>query len=339
MKLAKLRHDPGALAEFFRESLESLGALCERTWHNRLQVVAEGNAARLWNPDGQLVEKELCFPSPDETAPRQAESEVFPGCPLTFRLAETLGADGLTLNRAVLQETDKLRAPTPDVAERLWRLQFPATSRWRQESNFAADWHCSLIALVRCEIQAIEQHWSLHRLAVSLPDGEPDGDLAQNVGLLAVAAETASQITLPAPDPTAWQGHLQRALEQDLASDLAAVLQRQENYLRRELDRVDDYFENYIKELTDRVARSRSFESKTKLAERCAAARAEHERRRADQVQRHELRVIPHLDALLLLAEPAWRVTLLVAEPGEPRRQYALWVPRTRRWSLADQAV
>lgn len=200
MKLAKLRHEPGALVEFFHEGLEALGALCERTWHDRLQVVAEGNGARLWNADGQLVEKELYFPPPDQTAPRQAESEVFPGCPLTFRLAETLGADRLTLNRAVLQATDRLRAPTPDVAERVWRLQFPTTSRWRQESNFAADWHCSLLALIRCEIQAIEQHWSLHRLAVSLPDGEPDDDLAQSLGLLAVTRRTPSP-RQPGPTP------------------------------------------------------------------------------------------------------------------------------------------
>jgi hypothetical protein len=38
------------------------------------------------------------------------------------------------------------------------------------------------------------------------------------------------------------------------------------------------------------------------------------------------------VDALLLLAEPAWKVSLLVAEHGEPRRQPALWLPRTRRW-------
>jgi hypothetical protein len=332
MKLAKLRHDPGALADFFHESLEALGALCERTWHDRLQVVAEGNAARLWNADGQLVEKELLFPAPDETAPRQADHEVFPGCPLTFRLAEALATDGLTLNRAVLQPTDKLRAPTPDVAERLWRLQSPATNRWRQETNFAADTHCSLVALLRCEIQAIEQHWSLHRLAISLPDGEPDEDLAQNLGLLTFTADAAEQVAWLASDPTAWPGQLRRALEQDLQADLASIRERQESYLRRELDRVDDYFDNYVKELTDRVARSRSFESKTKLAERRAAARAEHERRRLDQVQRHEIRVIPHVDGLLLLAEPAWRVTLLVAEHDKPRRQTALWVPRTRRW-------
>jgi hypothetical protein len=104
------------------------------------------------------------------------------------------------------------------------------------------------------------------------------------------------------------------------------------------LERVDEYFDNYVKELTARVERSRSLESKTKLAARRAAARAEHERRRLDQVQRHEIRVIPHLDALLLLAEPAWRVALLVAEHDRPRGQNALWVPRTRRWSLAAQA-
>ncbi len=334
MKLAKFSHEPGALVDFFHESLESLGALCERTWHDRLQVVAEGSAARLWNADGQLVEKELFFPAPDETAPRQADQEVFPGCPLTFRLVESLAADGLLLHRAVVSPADKLRAPTPDVAERLWRLQFPATSRWRRESDFAADWHCSLVALVRCEIQAIDQHWSLHRLAISLPDGEPDHDLVQNLNLLVLTTDGPDRSLWPAPEPEAWQAHLQRALEQDLEADLAGIRQRQENYLRRELDRVDDYFANYIKELTDQVARSRNVETKTKLADRRRAAHAEHERRRQDQVRRHEIRIIPHVDGLLLLAEPAWNVTLLVAERGEPRRQTALWLPRTRRWLL-----
>jgi hypothetical protein len=339
MKLAKLRYEPGALADFFHESLESLGALCERTWHDRLQVMAEGRASRPWDREGHWVERELFFPAPDDSAPRQADREIFPGCPLTFRLAETLNDDGLTLYRAVLQPSDKLRAPTPDVAERLWRLQFPATSRWRQESNFAADTHCSLVALVRCEIQAIEQHWSTHRLAISLPEGAPDPDLAQNLGLLALTKDATAALTWPHPNLTDWQVQLRRALELDLEADLAGIRERQANYLRRELERVDDYFEHYAKELTDRVARSRSVETKATFAERRTAAGVEHERRRADQVQRHEIRVIPHVDVLLLLAEPAWRVTLLVAQHDEPRCQPAVWVPRTRTWSLLDCTV
>lgn len=238
----------------------------------------------------------------------------------------------MTLQRAAIPPTDKLRAPAPDVAERLWRLQFPATNRWRMETNFAADWHCSLVAVVRCEIQAIEQHWSLHRLAVSLPDGEPDADLAQNLNLLALATTGPDQGQWPAPAPDTWPTHLQRALEQDLETELSQIRQRQEHYLRRELNRVDDYFAHYIKELTDRVTRSRSAETKTKLADRRRAAHAEHDRRRQDQVRRHEIRIIPHVDALLLLAEPAWTATVLVAEHSEPRRQTAQWLPRTRRW-------
>lgn len=336
MKLERLAYSPGATADFFEEALGSLGALCERTWHDRLQVVAEGRAARLWNADGELAEKELFFPAPDETAPRQADHEVFPGCPLTFRLVESLANGGLALNRAVVQPTDKLRAPAPDVAERVWRLQFPATSRWRLETNFAADWRYSLVAVVRCEIQAIEQHWSLHRLAISLPDGEPDDDLARNLDLLTLTTTGPDQNQWPPPVPEAWQTHLQRALETDLETDLAQIRQRQEHYLRRELERVDDYFENYLKELGGRLVRSRSAETKTKLADRRRAAVAEHDRRRQDQVRRHEIRIIPHVDALLLLAEPAWKVALLVSEHGEPHRQTAVWLPRTRRWLVSE---
>jgi len=332
MKIERVAYSPGPAVEFFEQALESLGALCERTWHDRLQVVAEGSAARLWHPDGRLAEQELHFPSPDETAPRQADHEVFPGCPLTFRLAEALAGEGLLLQRAVVPPADKFRAPAPDVAERLWRLQHPATQRWRLESNFIANWHYSLIAIVRCEIQAIEQHWSLHRLALSLPDGEPDADLAKNLNLLVLAPNGPARDQWPAPTPAAWQAHLQRALEQDLETELTRIRQRQEHYLQRELQRVNQYFEDYLKELGGRLIRSRSAETKAKLAERRRAAHAEHERRRQDQVQRHEIRLIPHVDTLLLLAEPAWQATLLVGEHGEPRRQTAVWLPRTRRW-------
>jgi hypothetical protein len=62
----------------------------------------------------------------------------------------------------------------------------------------------------------------------------------------------------------------------------------------------------------------------------------EHERRRLDQLHRHEIRVIPHLDALLLLAEPAWRAKLTVAHHDVPRPCDALWVPRARRWKLVS---
>lgn len=336
MILDRLRHEPAALTEFFQEGLESLGALCERTWHDRLQVVAEGPSARLWNPDGRLIEKEVFFPEPDQAAPREADHEVFPGCPLIFRLAETMAADGLVLNRATLQPRDHHGPPAPDVAERLWRLQFPAAGRWRPDSAFVPGTHGSLVAWGRCEIQAVDQHWSSHRLAVSLPDGQPDDDLARNLHLLDLKADGLDQSRWLPAQPLAWQGHLQRALEKDLEADLARIRSRQENQLRRELERVDDYFENYIRELAERAGRSRSAEIKAKLADRRQAALAEHQRRRLDQVQRHEIRIIPHLDTLLLLAEPAWELSLLLADHGESRRQSALWLPRTRRWLLAS---
>lgn len=335
MKLDRLRHEPAALTEFFQEGLESLGVLCERTWHDRLQVVAEGAGARLWNADGRLIEKEIFFPEPDEAVPRQADHEVFPGCPLIFRLAEAMAVGGLVLNRAIVRPGDKHCAPAPDVAERLWRLQFPTAGRWRPETDFTAGTHCSLVALVRCEIQAVAQYWSLHRLAVSLPDGKPDADLALNLHLLDLIADGFNPRDWVATDSSAWQGHLQRALEQDLDADLARIRHRQENQLHRELERVDDYFENYLKELAERAARSRNAESKAKLDDRRRAAQSEHERRRLDQVRRHEIRIISHVDTVLLVAESVWKISLQVAEHGESRHQTALWLPRTRRWVLA----
>ena len=104
---------------------------------------------------------------------------------------------------------------------------------------------------MRCEIQAIDQHWSLHRLAVSLPGGEPDESLARaDSALPRPTRPWRGEATWPAPDPTRWEAWLRKALEADLAPELAAVRARQENYLRRELDRIDEYFANYEHELS-----------------------------------------------------------------------------------------
>jgi hypothetical protein len=332
MKLERLTHSPRAAVDFYDEALTSLGALCERTWHDRLEVVAEGRAARLWNQDGALREVELWFPPPDDTAPREAAREVFPGCPLTFQLSEALRPAPLALERVILAGESSPRPPAANVAERLWRAQFPETNRWQLAVPFAAATHFSLLALMRCEIQAIDQHWSLRRLAVSLPDGTPDEALAQSVTLLQAAPGHDAGIAWPSSEPARWREFLHAALEQDLASDLAAIRERQSRHLGRELERVDDYFDHYVQELATRRTRTGNETTKLKAAERLAAARAEHARRRADQVARHEIRALVHPEALLLLAEDAWHAELKVELAHRPQTRSARFVPRVRRW-------
>ncbi|MEO6183942.1 MAG: hypothetical protein ABIP71_12730 [Verrucomicrobiota bacterium] len=333
MKLARLPHNPTDLLDFFSEGLEAMGAVCERTWYDRLQIVAESDAAKLWNENGALFETEIHFPPADDVAPRQAATEVFPGCPLTFRLAEKLRPTPLPLQRACLNFPESSKPPSPEVAEKLWHAQMPQAGRWKQETPFVAGWHFSLLTLAHCEIQAIDQHWSLHRIAVSLPDGRRDEPLADALHFAPLNAHPPDEIAWPTADPFVWQQLLQSVLPEELALDLERIQQRQQNYLRRELERVDRYFENYERELTER-ARSRSAvaQNKIKTDERLAAARAEHERRRNDQVQRHEIRVIPHFDALLLLAEPAWATKISIANKGESQTHPARFVPRARQW-------
>lgn len=338
MKLERLTHSPGAVADFYDEALTALGALCERTWHDRLEVVAEDASARLWNDDGALHEVELWFPPPEDTAPREAAKEVFPGCPLTFRLAEALRPVPLALERVVLAGEPGARPPGADVAEKLWRAQFPKTNRWQLTTPFQADWHFSLLALVRCEIQAIDQHWSLRRLAVSLSDGAPDDALAATLDLTGVERTSSAELQWPTPELTRWHEWLCAALETDLAADLAVIRERQAKHLRRELERVDDYFEHYEQELATRAARTGREATKLKTADRLAAARAEHERRRADQVARHEIRTLAHLEGLLHTAEPAWRATLAVELAHQPRTLQALFVSRTRSWKVSESA-
>ena len=337
MKLDRATHNPGELLEFYQEGLTALGALCERTWHDRLEVIAEGRAAALWNPQGALHEVELFFTPADATAARDAAREVFPGCPLTFQLAEALRPRPLALERFVLAEDTASRPPEAAVAEKLWRSQFADTARWQLAAPFQADFHFSLIAVARCEIQAMDQHWSLYRLALSLPGGESDEALAREMAFHHETAESAADIPWPALDPARWRELLQLAFQSEVAGEVDRVRARQENSLRRELERIDDYFENYERELTARATRSSNENTKAKTADRLAAARAEHERRRADQLARHEIRVQPYMDALLLVAERAWRARLQVARAHQTQTLDALLVPRSRRWELGGE--
>lgn len=321
-----------ALANFFEAGLASLGAVCERTWHNRLQVLAEGHAAKLWNDDGALVDSEILFHGPDQSGVDNAAAEAFPGCPLTFRLAETICGSGRTLDRIVLRPFEPTpRPPSTETAERLWHAQFSGCARWRLESVPVTAWHFSLLVLARCEIQAIDQHWSLHRIALSLPDGQSDDALAASLPL-ADADFQPPALDWPKPDMAQWRQHLHSALRHDLDHDLAGILRRQENYLRREFDRIHNYFDSYEGELSDRQRHSNSATVKTKMADRLAAAQSERARRCQDQLHRHEIRVVPHVDALCLLAEPAWQATVSFFRQGCSYSGRALYIPRSRSW-------
>lgn len=331
MKLEKASHEPGELLEFYEQGLGALGALCERTWHDRLEIIAEGRAAALWNPQGTLHEVELHFAQADTNVAREAAREVFPGCPLTFRLAEALRVSPLPLERFILPDA-ATRPPEAAVAEKLWRAQFADTTRWQLTAPFKPGFHFSLVALARCELQAIDQHWSLHRVAVSLADGESDAHLAKEFGFHQAGGAAVCEIDWPAPDPAAWHTFLQHAFEHELADELARIRARQEHSLRREVERVDTYFEDYEHELAARAGRSANAQSKLKTADRLAAAKTEHARRRADQVARHEIRIQPHLESLLLVAERAWHAELRVGRSHCEQTVKALLVPRARQW-------
>lgn len=330
MKLDRIAYAPAAALDFYEEGLTSLDALCERTWHDRLEVVAEGRAAALWQTHGALHEAELHFAPADTSGARDAAREIFPGSPLTFRLAEALRPSPPPLERLVLQDGTQARPPETALTEKLWRGEFPDTTRWRLASPFAADFHFSLVALARCEIQAIDQHWSLRRLAVSLPEGQLDEHFDRE--FVFVHPEPESAAVWPEADLARWGELLPGALELDLASELSTIRARQENSLRRELDRIDDYFENYARELASRARHTSSENAKLKNDDRLAVARAEHARRRADQLARHEIRIVPHFDALLLVAEPAWRCRLEVERAHCPQTIETVFVPRLRRW-------
>jgi hypothetical protein len=152
--------------------------------------------------------------------------------------------------RAVLSATpDAGSPPTPAVAAMSWQNQFGQPSHL-DETAWTPAWHYSMVATMRCEIQAIDRHWSCHRLAIALTTGDRDEGLNK-------------------------------------------IEQRQQRYLGRELARLDEYFTQYKVKLTGRLARHQKTESKSRYEDRLKAAHAEHARRRADQIHRHAIRVIP----------------------------------------------
>lgn len=334
MKLTRQPYSPGSMIDFYADALGALGAVCERTWHDRLAVLAEGRAARLWAEAGELHETELSFVTAGASGARDARSEVFPGCPLTFGLAEALRPEAPRLERVVLAaDARETRLPEPAVLEKRWRAQFGGNERWSLAKPPVADWHFSLLAWARLETQAIEQHWSLHRVAVSWPDGERDEHLAEAFTRAAARdGAEAGRVAWPEVAGAEWAPLLERVIEQESASELAELRERQQVRLRRELERVDAYFAGYEAELRARVARTRSTEGAAKLESRLAAAQAEHARHRADQVARHEVVLRPHFDALLLVAEPAWAATVRLESGREARERRALFVSRGRRW-------
>ena len=122
----------------------------------------------------------------------------------------------------------------------LWRAQWAEDARWRMEGAFVPSFHFSLVTLARCEIQAIDQHWSLHRLALGLPGGDLDATLADQFEFVDLAADAPPDLVWPAIDPTRWREQLGTALLDALSPELESIRRRQENYLGRELQRIDE---------------------------------------------------------------------------------------------------
>jgi hypothetical protein len=322
VRIEKIPPTPQVLMEFAAEGLQRLGALCERTWHDRLQVVADGPAAATLGRPGELVETELCFPEGTDLDPVR---DVFPGCPLAFRMAEELWKQMPRVFRAALPVITG-KPPPEDVLYRGWARNSAAGHHPALAQPVKPAWHFTIVALLRCEIQAIDQHWSLHQLALAWPGGESDDGLAREIAFL--GDEPLPQgLSWPAPEPSAIGALIERRLRQHI--DLDPIRKRQERYLGRELARVDAYFLQYRRELEARGVRGGK---QARFAERLAAAEEEHLRRRNDQIHRHEISVTPHLDALLWTAEPAWRTHVRWTEGRETREAPWNYVPRLRRW-------
>jgi hypothetical protein len=319
--------------EFFEEGLDSLGAICERSWHDRLEVLAEGDAAHLWRNDDELFSGGLRFRDAGSPDADGADTEVFPGCPLTFRLVEALWRRHLAHSRVCLSADIGAKAPSNQVADKLWQAQFGFHAGW-QAGPFVPTRMFSVVAAVRCEVQAHDQIWSSHRLAFTLPAGERDASL--EFALEQMSAAEAVDADWPALDPGLISDWIVSALSGELAPELSRIKERQQLFLRRELNRIDEYFENYARELGERMQRQHKEVAIKRYADRLEATRQEHNHRRTDQIERHTIHVVPHVDALLTVREPAFATRVNWRAGREERTVGATFVPRTRRWHAQE---
>jgi hypothetical protein len=191
------------------------------------------------------------------------------------------------------------------------------------------------VAAVRCEVQASEQSWSSHRFAFTLPDGERDNSL--EFALEQMIQVEPAETEWPSINSNAVADWVGRTLHGELALELSRIKEREQRFLRRELHRVDEYFENYARELRERMDRQHKEEAMRRYADRLEATLIEHNRRRTDQIERHTIHVVPHIDALLTVAEPAFGAQVSLQHGRDERSASALFVPRTRRWHLRGE--
>jgi hypothetical protein len=324
----RLPPKPDLLRDFYESTFTRLGAVTERPWHDRLSILAEGAAARVWPDATDLVDAELHFPPPETTAQRDAAREIFPGCPLTFQLVEVVLREVPSRFRQTIGELEP-KAPERPVAEKLLRQQLHLSPMTRLKiGEFRPAWHFSAVVSVRAEVAAIDQSWHALRLAFDLETGEGDPHLEKELEYLASAAPGGASPPWPAIDETSLAEKLKTNLLRDLEGPLATTRARQERHLARELARITEYFSGYRKELQTRLKRQRTDESRQRFQDRIEASNTEETRRRDDQIHRHESRLIPHVDALMLTAERAWQTSLALPD----REVRASYLPRARHW-------
>lgn len=108
--------------------------------------------------------------------------------------------------------------PSADILLRGWTRN-TSTTRPSLAQPVKPAWHFSIVALVRSEIQAIDQHWSLHQLALAWPGGESDDALASEIAFLGDEAPPQG-IFWPTPEPSALGALIERHLRQHIACPL-----------------------------------------------------------------------------------------------------------------------
>jgi len=298
MKIERLIHAPGTWRDFFEEALTSLarcasarGTTAWKSWPKATAPAVESGRHASRN-------RTVVSGARNHHGAREAGKQVFPGCPLTFAWRKALRPAPLALEASRVGGRHGRPPARNRRGGKLWRAA--VTRNQSLATRIAVRPGAALLA-ARPDALRNPGHrtsiGSLRRVAVSVPKRRAGYSLAHPSTLRKFADNTDA---FPGRSDPSAGGNSSRCAEKALAptSPRCAIARRK--HCGANWTCVDDYFRSITKWKLAARARAAGVKLRSlKAAERLAAAKAEHARRRSDQVARHEIRVHAHLDALL----------------------------------------
>lgn len=200
-------------------------------------------------------------------------------------------------------------------------------------------WTRYLVMLFRVTAFSGEQRAGVIKLGFNLANGSALDAVVD--GLLSAALEMAGVKDAPVPAPASlpplWRpaqlkSRVARALPERIAAHLAPFLKGMQRRLDRDLQRVQDYFDDLRAEARLRLQKQLAAEKESARDRlRLEAIAREYEAKVADLRQKYALRVDVAWSQTLEVVMPVQRVELLIRRRKGERRIALDWNPLTRK--------